>query len=157
MKRVILRKQMIIVGSIFMLSFFCYSCSTCCLLPASPSTNIMSRGPIDDETLSFIQVGVTTKEDVLLKLGNPTFCSKNDDSLEYCWPRFYGGLMIILTDSKNGATLGIGKKHCVSVEFDEHGILKKYEVKRNLELQAENFTGKPIQCFSKDKQSDVAK
>jgi hypothetical protein len=153
MKRAILRKQMIIVSSIFMLSFFCYSC--CCVFPAPPLTNIFSRGPIDDETLSFIQVGITTKEDVLLKLGNPTFCSKNDDSLEYCWPRFYGGL--ILASKDTAGTLGIGKTDCVSVEFDEHGILKKYEVKRNVELQAENATGKPIQCFSKDKQPDVAK
>ncbi|MGO9136265.1 MAG: hypothetical protein ACLP9S_08380 [Syntrophales bacterium] len=161
MKRVILRKQMIIVSSIFMLSFFCYSC--CCLLPAPPSINVKSRGPIDDETLSFIQVGMTTKEDVLLKLGNPTFCSKNDDSLEYCWPRFYGGLMYSIhfpygghSGNVSGVT-GMGKTHCISVEFDDHCILKKYEVKTNVELQTEIDGTLIPQCHSTDKQPDVAK
>ena len=153
---------MIIVSSIFILSFFCYSC--CGVFPVPPSTNFYSRGPIDEETLSFVQMGIITKEDVLLKLGNPTFCSNNDDSLEYCWPKFYGGLLWGVQITRQAGVIGIGKAHCVSLEFDEHGILKKYEVKRNLELQSEHdWQKKPLQCSDKEphvidrKQPDVAK
>ena len=121
-----LRKPVIIVSSILILSLFCHSC-----FPVIPTT-VSYRGPIDDEALSFLQIGITTKEDVLLKLGNPTSCSRNDSLFGYRWKILYG----IWFFAAGGGGVGgpIARKHSVSLEFDEHGILKKYEVKSSTDL-----------------------
>jgi outer membrane protein assembly factor BamE (lipoprotein component of BamABCDE complex) len=121
MKIALIKKPMMIVSSILILSLLCHSC---CAVPTIPTTDTL-RGPIDDETLSFIQVGKTTKEDVLLKLGNPSTCSEDEKSFKYCWVIVHGIWFLL------GGGGIIGKTHWLSVQFDENGIVEKYECHRS--------------------------
>jgi outer membrane protein assembly factor BamE (lipoprotein component of BamABCDE complex) len=142
MKIVTLRKPMIIVSSILLLCLFCHSC---CAFPTIPTTE-SHRGPIDDESLSFLQVGKTTKEDVLLRLGNPTYCLKDEESFDYCWEILYGGWWF---GSPAGGKLEgpVSSKHCLSLEFDKQGILTKREVTGNTYLLHKyDYPPRPPNC-----------
>jgi outer membrane protein assembly factor BamE (lipoprotein component of BamABCDE complex) len=113
MKIALIKKPMIIISSILVLSLSCQSC-----FPFIPTTTTR-RGPVDDEALSFLRVGTTTKEDILLEFGNPTNCYDNEKTFRYCWTIAYGMCIFL--------PIPISKSYCFLVEFDEQGILKKYE------------------------------
>jgi outer membrane protein assembly factor BamE (lipoprotein component of BamABCDE complex) len=134
MKIVILRKKMIIVSSILLLPLFCL----CCAFPVIPTT-VSHRGPVDDESLSFLQVGKTTKEDVLLKLGNPTYCFEDEESFDYCWEILRGGWFI--GGGYTGEFGSIGEKRCLSLEFDKQGILTKYSVEKRVIVKGDKVEG----------------
>ena len=59
-------------------------CASCIVVPLN-YTEYGNRKNLSKETIDRIVVGVTTKEDVLLELGEPDFISMGETSLAYSW------------------------------------------------------------------------
>jgi hypothetical protein len=72
-----------------------------------------------------MRVGNTSKEDVLLKLGEPDGVWKDERYFLYRWMSVRGGYVIWLTDyGADGITLDT--KRCdLLIEFDDEGVVKR--------------------------------
>jgi len=76
-----------------------------------------SRQNVDPKTLANFAVGVTTKEEVLLKLGEPDFVSEDGQRLGYAWTQvkaiwFFGS-------GYSGGGGAIEKNYLLEITFDE--------------------------------------
>ena len=67
------RQLLLLAGSLFL--------GSCLVFPTISD----SRKNIDKDTAASLQAGVTTKEDVLLQLGEPDFVSEDERQLNYVW------------------------------------------------------------------------
>lgn len=122
MKTSIIKNLMFIVTSIIIFSLLCHSCV---YVPHIPTT-ASHRGPIDDNTIASLKAGVTTREDVLLRFGCPTLCSEDEKLFKYCWRIARGALIIAFFTYFD--VKPIMSIDCLSVEFDEQGIIKKHQM-----------------------------
>lgn len=110
--------------------------SGCVIIPTTEHVPVVgpTRGLIDQETLESIRVGVTTREEVLLRLGEPDVVMRNERLFAYHWVTNTG--YVIGGGGATGSITGGGgvgairqKRYLALVEFDEQGIVKRHEVK----------------------------
>lgn len=115
----------------FAVCAFLYSLCVGCLIIPIPTAKhtpkgFNTRGEIDAKALEFMRVGSTSREEVLLKLGEPDAVRKDERYYLYRWVTVHGYLIWATYGGGDGAE-HIGKKrYDLLMEFDDQGIIKRY-------------------------------
>ncbi len=97
-----------------------------CLIIPTDYTAPTSRHNVTADTAAKLQPGVTTKEEVLLQLGEPDVASSDERQLGYRWTMvraiwFVGGY-------GGGAGGTVTKSSLLQLSFDEHDVLTGLQV-----------------------------
>jgi hypothetical protein len=100
--------------------------STACMVIPTPEHRIAGRVPCDDEKTAFMVKETTSKEEVLLKLGEPDLVLNQERLFVYRWEMvaayfFVGGYGA-------GAAGPIQRPHFLLIEFDDKNIVARYDV-----------------------------
>lgn len=95
--------------------FLCGLSGGCLILPMNYHT-AASRHNISLQTTNLLEIGITTKDEVLLKLGEPDFASPDEQRLGYLWSKVkcvwaIGGM-------GGGAAGEITRSYLVETSFD---------------------------------------
>ena len=100
----------------------------CLLIPMPERGDEHSlREPIKESSLQFMNVGSTTREEVLLNLGGPDLFSVG---FVYRWMTEYGFILIGLIGPSLGGRADVYSVYELVIEFDDNGIVKHYETNR---------------------------
>ena len=98
-----------------------------CLYIPTPQHGLLSgRGMIDAEETRKFRVGITTREDVLLLLGEPDATLNNQSVFLYTWTRTQGYL--IIGGYGRGEIAAIGHTTLLLFDFDANNYLKRFEL-----------------------------
>ena len=98
------------------------SANGCMIIPIPESGLLAGRGKIEEADIAFLKVGVTTREKVLLRFGEPDAVLHNQRILAYYWTVSVG---IIIVYNAAGE---IPKNYLFILEFDDAGLLKRAEI-----------------------------
>ena len=114
-----------ILGSLLLILF-----SAACMIIPTPEHRIAGRVPCDEEKTTFIMKETTSKEEVLLKLGEPDLVLNQERIFVYRWEMvaayfFVGGYGA-------GAMGPISRPHFLIIEFDDKNIISRHEVRASI-------------------------
>jgi outer membrane protein assembly factor BamE (lipoprotein component of BamABCDE complex) len=98
----------------------------CLVIPVS-YTQAGSRHNVSDTTARGFQPGITTREDVLLQLGEPDYVSIDGRRLGYAWTEVHA-VLFVSGSSGPGATDEMGKTSVLEVSFDAEGRMEASRV-----------------------------
>jgi outer membrane protein assembly factor BamE (lipoprotein component of BamABCDE complex) len=86
----------------------------------------------DEKTLASIKEGTTSKEDILMMLGEPDRVTNNERLFSYWWQEESGAVGVIAVPGAGGRIGDDSTKHTYSlyIEFDENNIVKWFEIKK---------------------------
>jgi|ERR1043166_3299634 hypothetical protein len=89
-----------------------------------------TRGVIPKKDLAFISEDETTREEVILELGEPDFVAyEAGEVLVYTWWSYRGEMFIALFGNSGGTvTFPIGRKAYLFVKIDEAGKVHKHKL-----------------------------
>lgn len=96
--------------------------SGCMIIPTPESGLLAGRGKIEKADIAFLKAGVTTREEVLLRFGEPDAVLQDQRILAYCWAVSVGYIII------HNAGAEIPKYYLFLLEFDDKGLLKRAEI-----------------------------
>lgn len=114
-------------GRLFLASIILIVFAGCAIIPTPEHGLIEGRGKINKSDITFLTVGKTTKEDVLLRFGEPDMVLQDQRILIYHWKVIHG-YWIVAGPCPGCGDLGpISKDYSVMLEFDEQGRLKRFE------------------------------
>lgn len=102
------------------------SCSSCVVMPIPTPGRVASgsRGHLTDEALAFLEEGRTTREEVLLKLGEPERAWREQRLFVYYWMSEPAWVVVVgLTVAGAGPVRW--REYFLLLEFDETGLLKR--------------------------------
>ena len=95
-------------------------CASCIVVPVN-YTEYGNRKNLSKETIDKIVVGVTTKEDVLMDLGEPDFISMDETCLAYSWSKVK---LLWLAAAGYNATGGtVARDYKLTITFDERNVV----------------------------------
>jgi outer membrane protein assembly factor BamE (lipoprotein component of BamABCDE complex) len=97
----------------------------CVIIPTPEHDLLAGRGEIDESDIAFLEVGKTTREDVLLRFGEPDMVLDEECILAYYWMVSHGYWFVGGYYSGTGGV--IPKNYVFMLEFDEEGRLKRFE------------------------------
>ncbi len=80
---------------------------------------LAGRGKVEEADLAFLKIGVTTREDVVLRFGEPDIVLSEQRILAYSWTTSVG---VIVGQYSAG---DITRDHIFMMEFDKEGKLKR--------------------------------
>lgn len=103
-------------------------CTGCVIIPTQEHVEGPTRGLIEQEMLGSIRAGVTTREEVLLRLGEPDVVMRNERLFGYHWVTVWGKVGVVAPGGAGGGPLQTS--YLALFEFDEKGIVKRHEVKK---------------------------
>jgi len=109
---------------------FLYSlCVGCVIIPTEEHTpkDFNTRGEIDAKAFEFMRVGSTSKEEVLLKLGEPDAVWEDERNFLYLWVTIRGYFAFAIPapgGPGGGGPIGV-KWYELLIEFDEQGVIKQ--------------------------------
>jgi len=87
---------------------------------------IEGRGKIEQTDIDFLEQRKTTREDILLRFGEPDLNIENGRVLAYHWAVVHGYWFV---GGAGGAAAGaIPKSYFLVIEFDDDGLLKRSEI-----------------------------
>ncbi len=90
------------------------------------------RAPIGEESLEFLKVGSTKREEVVLNLGRPNYTLDHERAFVYQWDTESAWLVTVFvpycTTCGPKKTITY-KTYQLLIEFDDIGILKGFEIK----------------------------
>ena len=109
-----------------LISALCTGCVM--IIPTLEHVEGPTRGVIEQETLGSIRAGVTTREEVLLRLGEPDVVMRNERLFGYHWVTVWGKFFVAYGGAGGGGPLW-QTRYLALFEFDEKGIVKRHEVK----------------------------
>jgi hypothetical protein len=78
---------------------------------------------------SFITIGVTTKEDIILRCGKPWAVNDDEKVISYQWWTVAG--VVIAGYYRAGGAGHIESSSYLRIDFDENDIVKSYDVERD--------------------------
>lgn len=113
------------IGLWLVLSVVCAGCPI-----ATNEYGRHSRTNVSEATAQTIIPGRTTREEVLLALGDPDEVSTDGNSFVYRWTK---AKLVVVTPFP---TSPMGKKYQLLVSFDEHGVVTQREVQESFTLDA---------------------
>lgn len=88
---------------------------------------VFEKKPFQDETMQFITAGSTTKEDVLLTLGEPGGVWQDRTVFAYTgWRR------LAVIEFYGGGSADIPEESLLVIEFDDDGAVKRYDITRSI-------------------------
>ncbi len=117
------------------LTFFLFK--GCMIIPTPEHGGFPTRGRIEKKELDLIISGKTTREEVLLHFGEPDVVMRNERVFAYHWIMTAGYFVVGGYYSANGGS--IGRRHLVLLEFENNGIVKRYEVKEGVFLSLDEI------------------
>ena len=79
-----------------------------------------------------IIVGRTSKEDVLLTLGEPDIVYEKANVYEYHWKKIKG--ILLVGGGYSGAVAGYSKQYVLRITFDQAGVVRSREVHAHSDL-----------------------
>ncbi len=103
--------------------------ASCVMLPVpTPEDKVLAGKPVEDGQLSFIETEITTKEEVIERLGNPNVIWEDARTFIYSWDMRQG---ILLWAAGAHYTGGVGKKdiakhYLLLIQFDEKGRVLRF-------------------------------
>jgi hypothetical protein len=100
---------------------------TSCVIPIPRSEFVDAmRENVGERVLEFIILGVTTREDVLMHLGEADSLSVVGSELSYSSGSYRGGVAVFLPAASGGIGYGYQRElqRTLIVEFDEVGLVK---------------------------------
>jgi len=102
-------------------------CAGCLVVPTGEwaTSRNPTRGRIERGALDTIQPGVTTREDVLLRLGEPDATLRDERLFGYCWSMNVAVFIPLVS----GPATGLPRRYLLLIEFDEEGRVKRSELK----------------------------
>ena len=92
---------------------------------------------IDKADIEFIAIGVTTRDEVIQRIGQNFRTSQFKAAISYSWEKKGGDLYYagILSDMRHNAAMGAGKDsktwsywRGLFVDFDEHDLVRRFEL-----------------------------
>lgn len=121
---------------------FCFLCVGCMIIPIPTREHTpaeyCTRGEIEAEAFDFVRVGSTSREEVLLKLGEPDAVREDERRFLYRWVTVHGYLAWG-TYGGGGDVAPIGvKRFDLLIEFDDQGVVKRLG---DIKTWAENMEG----------------
>lgn len=103
--------------------------SACMVIP-TPEHRIAGRVPCDDEKTTFIVKETTSKEEVLLKLGEPDLVLNQERIFVYRWEMV--AAYFIVGGYGGGAAGPIQRPHFLIIEFNDRNIVNRHEVRASV-------------------------
>ena len=104
-------------------------CAGCVSVTPEHVVGAFSRQPIEKDSLEFLEIGSTTREEVLLRLGDPDYAQENERVFVYQWvtksEKEIGWL-----DYREASKYETHRRYQVIIGFDHVGIVTTYETKR---------------------------
>ncbi len=97
------------------------SLSGCVLLPEHGL--LAGRGKVEEADIAFLKIGVTTREDVVLRFGEPDIVLFDQQILAYYWAVSVGYFYSYVGDGT------FWRNFLFLLEFDDKGRLKRAEIK----------------------------
>jgi hypothetical protein len=97
----------------------------CIYIPTPQHSLLEGRGMIEPEDTQALQVGVTTREAVLLQFGEPDATLNQQKIFIYHWTRIQGYFAVGAGYSGYGGP--VGKTTLLIFEFDAQNLLKRFE------------------------------
>jgi len=97
----------------------------CMIIPTPEHALLEGRGKIDDSDLAFLGKDKTSREEVVLRFGEPDLTLEHDRILVYHWIVSQGYWFVGAGYSGQGGP--IPKVYIFMLEFDEQGFLKRFE------------------------------
>ena len=114
---------------------FSLVCAGCIIIPIpipEHAADYSDRAPIGEESLGFLEVGSTKREEVLLALGIPEWTPEFEGAFHYRWKTKYGTVVFILLLGSGGDRKYTSYKgYQLVIEFDDTGIVKRFEIKED--------------------------
>mgnify|MGYP006278556893 CR=1 FL=1 len=99
--------------------------TTGCLLIPMPERKVLAGHKITDEDTSFIKIGVTTRNDVIRELGQPSLEFEDQRIAAYTWEvvgwHFVWGAWFASRSEE------IGRQHVLLIAFDEDNLALRFE------------------------------
>jgi outer membrane protein assembly factor BamE (lipoprotein component of BamABCDE complex) len=99
-----------------------------CVLPI-PSHKVLAGTPVTEEQLAFIQLGETTKENVLARLGEPQIIWEDAHIFVYEWEVRHGILLWAVGAGYSGGfgATDLRTRYVLIIQFDGTGRLQRFE------------------------------
>jgi len=110
-----------ILGSLLLILF-----SAACMIIPTPEHRIAGRVPCDEEKTTFIMKETTSKEEVLLKLGEPDLVLNQERIFVYRWEMV--AAYFIVGGYGAGAAGPIQRPHFLIIEFNDRNFVSRHEV-----------------------------
>ncbi len=100
--------------------------SGCILLPIPTSeTKVLSGRRVTDEQTSSLQVGVTTKTDIVMLLGAPDVFWEDQRIFAYNWTVRRGVIFAVIFTGAVGI-FDIPKGYVLLIQFDENAVVQRF-------------------------------
>lgn len=100
-------------------------CVGCIYIPY-PRHKVIHRAP-DEQTLSSIKEGVTSKEDILMMLGEPDRVMEKEKFFQYWWQEEPGEVALL---APAYVPIQVRNTYLLHIYFDENNIVRKFEIKQ---------------------------
>ncbi len=110
----------------------------CIIIPMPEHDLLAGRGKIGEEDIAFLKIGETSREDVVLRFGEPDVILFDQRILAYSWAVSVGYAAVF---APGGGGAPLGKHYLFMLEFDDEGKLRRGEINsswlsQNLHKQA---------------------
>jgi Uncharacterized lipoprotein len=119
--RCLIRYSFLFLTCIFWVGFV-----GCVVIPTPEHALLEGRGEITESDITFLSVSKTTREDVLLRFGEPDMVLHDQRILIYHWSVSHGYWLLAGGYSATGGP--IPKDYLFMLEFDEEGRLNRFEI-----------------------------
>ena len=104
--------------------------SSACMVIPTPEHRIGGRVPCDEEKTTFIMKETTSKEEVLLKLGEPDLVLNRERIFVYRWEMV--AAYFVVGGYGGGAIGPIQRPHFLIIEFNDKNIISRHEVRASV-------------------------
>lgn len=104
--------------------------SSACVVIPTPEHRIGGRVPCDDEKTAFVVKETTSKEEVLLKLGEPDLVLVHERIFVYRWEMVAGYFFVGSYYAAAGGP--IQRPHFLIIEFNDRNVVSRHEVRASI-------------------------
>jgi len=102
-----------------------------CLLVPTPEHGLLEgRGALTAEETAVLTPGATSREEVLLRFGEPDVALEGERVLAYEWAVVHGYYFVGAYYTGTGGP--IPKRYLLLLAFDESGVLERWEVQASI-------------------------
>lgn len=96
----------------------------CVYIPTPAHDLLAGRGMIEKSRTADLQPGTSTREEILLRFGEPDATLRRQRVFVYRWTRIQGYL--IVAGGNSGDVFPVGKTTLLLFQFDDAGRLERY-------------------------------
>jgi outer membrane protein assembly factor BamE (lipoprotein component of BamABCDE complex) len=140
-----------------LIAFLLILFASACMVIPTPEHRIAGRVPCDDEKTSFMMKETTSKEEVLLKLGEPDLVLNQERIFVYRWEMV--AAYFIVGGYGAGAAGPIQRPHFLIIEFNDRNFVSRHEVVASIfssstpavdtfKSPQQNATAPPLRSYS---------